>query len=564
MIALWTALLAIQLQAPGRVVAGQELVLRAVDGSRGVPGVELRVAGPVRMRAVVSVPVTPLSDGAGMLYRGTPLLVWPPEDGARCRVVTPSGATRGVACQALTVQPYGQPLGVTGPSGELRTAELAVVPAEVEVEALQDGAPVAVLRVTVRPDEYDRQEAPGAGLRYRERRFVRHGDGPFTMQVLEVEPSHPAVNILPVRARDRMAGRETVSSMAQRYGAAAGVNGGYFIVAGPYAGTPAGVYQLDGRVLASGAGRTALLLCRERNFVEKLEMAVVNFHGRATAENGAVLAIAGLNRPRAAGELVAFLPDLGPRILTPAGGLEAVLGADFLLQELAPANAGIPAGGMVVSGAGDAADWLREHTRPGSRLQVELVLRPAAKACPADDIVGAGPRLVHRGRPAVVSEKFAHERVRHPRTAVAVTRRRTILFVTLDGRQPGSAGMTLDELAEELVSLGAVEAMNLDGGGSTTMFVNGRVRNSPSDGKERPVGDGLLIFSVPDVGDLERLVGRLAVEGQMSAAAAGALRGAIAARDRRGLRRTLQIFGSSEVSGQARRILREALEGGRW
>jgi len=53
--------------------------------------------------------------------------------------------------------------------------------------------------------------------------------------------------------------------------------------------------------------------------------------------------------------------------------------------------------------------------------------------------------------------------------------------------------MTLEELAGELVRLGAVEAMNLDGGGSTTMVVAGRVRNSPSDGRERPVSDALLV-----------------------------------------------------------------------
>jgi exopolysaccharide biosynthesis protein len=68
-------------------------------------------------------------------------------------------------------------------------------------------------------------------------------------------------------------------------------------------------------------------------------------------------------------------------------------------------------------------------------------------------------------------------------------------MMTVDGRQPGvSVGMSLQELAEYLFSLGATDAMNLDGGGSTTMFLNGRVINTPSDKDgERKVSDAILV-----------------------------------------------------------------------
>jgi hypothetical protein len=102
-------------------------------------------------------------------------------------------------------------------------------------------------------------------------------------------------------------------------------------------------------------------------------------------------------------------------------------------------------------------------------------------------------------------EAFAHEKVRHPRTAVAVTSGGALLFVTLDGRQASSVGMTLRELAEALIDLGAREAMNLDGGGSTTMVVRDAIRNSPSDGMERAVSDAILIYSVSSRDELERL-----------------------------------------------------------
>jgi exopolysaccharide biosynthesis protein len=68
-------------------------------------------------------------------------------------------------------------------------------------------------------------------------------------------------------------------------------------------------------------------------------------------------------------------------------------------------------------------------------------------------------------------------------------------MISVDGRQPGvSVGMNLNELAEYLLSLGAVDAMNLDGGGSTTMFLDGKVVNTPSDKEgERKVGDAILV-----------------------------------------------------------------------
>ncbi len=85
---------------------------------------------------------------------------------------------------------------------------------------------------------------------------------------------------------------------------------------------------------------------------------------------------------------------------------------------------------------------------------------------------------------------------RHPRTAVGVRADGRILLVTVDGRQPElSVGMTIAELASLLIELGAVEAVNMDGGGSTAMVVRGEVVNSPSDlTGERAVGDALLVF----------------------------------------------------------------------
>jgi exopolysaccharide biosynthesis protein len=75
-----------------------------------------------------------------------------------------------------------------------------------------------------------------------------------------------------------------------------------------------------------------------------------------------------------------------------------------------------------------------------------------------------------------------------------------LLLITVDGRQPGeSIGMSLPMLAELLLKLGAVDAMNLDGGGSATMVIHNKVVNRPSDQTgERPVGDAILVFPKPN------------------------------------------------------------------
>lgn len=85
---------------------------------------------------------------------------------------------------------------------------------------------------------------------------------------------------------------------------------------------------------------------------------------------------------------------------------------------------------------------------------------------------------------------------RHPRTAIGWRPDGKIILVVVDGRQKSSVGMTMDELAGLMLEMGCAQAMNLDGGGSTTMAIKNRIVNSPSDiTGERPVSDALMIFA---------------------------------------------------------------------
>lgn len=125
------------------------------------------------------------------------------------------------------------------------------------------------------------------------------------------------------------------------------------------------------------------------------------------------------------------------------------------------------------------------------------------------DVIGGGPRLVRDGKAAVdyAKEGFNADfgAKRHPRTAIGKTKDGDIWIVTVDGRQTVSVGASLDEMAAVMLRFGCTDAVNLDGGGSTTLNIRGLSVNRPSEGSERPVANALLIFTptapVPVVGE---------------------------------------------------------------
>lgn len=138
----------------------------------------------------------------------------------------------------------------------------------------------------------------------------------------------------------------------------------------------------------------------------------------------------------------------------------------------------------------------------------ELIPPPASKTFPAGGRVwdvqeasGGGPILVRNGVLCLTDteERFgpSHASRRHPRTAVGATANGDLILFVVDGRQPDySMGMSLAELAQAMLDLGCKDALNLDGGGSSAIAVQGKLLNNPSDGKEREVTDVLALVPV--------------------------------------------------------------------
>ena len=153
-------------------------------------------------------------------------------------------------------------------------------------------------------------------------------------------------------------------------------------------------------------------------------------------------------------------------------------------------------------GGGTSVWGAREDVRIGDTLLVYLGFQPDLRHI--QNVVGGAGMILLNGKcvsdSVNVEERtsIAFLKSRHPRTFVAVNRDTSkLLLCTVDGRQESSMGMSFQEMSDFLLSLGAWNAINLDGGGSTTMVINGTIVNSPSDKTgERPVANSLQIIKL--------------------------------------------------------------------
>lgn len=138
-----------------------------------------------------------------------------------------------------------------------------------------------------------------------------------------------------------------------------------------------------------------------------------------------------------------------------------------------------------------------EDLRVGDRVTVRLDT-PGIDWEKFENVIGGGPFLLRDGKIAIdaAAEGFntSFAESRHPRTAVGRTAEGDVWMVAIDGRQTQSVGATLQEEALIMQRLGCVDAINLDGGGSTALHLRGLTVNRPSDGLERPVASGIVIF----------------------------------------------------------------------
>ena len=352
-----------------------------------------------------------------------------------------------------------------------------------------------------------REIAPGVRLHHLTTRDLIEPPAPLSVWLLRVEPA--AAELRPALANDEIMGTETVASIASRYGALAAVNAGFF----QPNGDPSGVYKLGGQLISdTRRSRGAIGILRrggsQRLIFDRVSATVVlRMHGRGRA-GAATADIAGVDTTRQLGRLMLFTPAYHGHTDTAPGGSEWVLDGSPLRVVSGPHTRGktrIPKSGFVLSYGGRSPPTPLRRLRRGARVELQTRYAAAHGNGPdwmqADHIIGGAGLLARDGRfvDDWAEEAFAKgfAETRHPRTMIGTHPDGSIWLVTVDGRQPDvSAGMTLVELRQLAGRLGLREALNLDGGGSTTMWAGGAVVNSPSDAAgPRKVSDALLVVS---------------------------------------------------------------------
>lgn len=367
------------------------------------------------------------------------------------------------------------------------------------------------------------------------------GDDPVKINLLRLDLTKVRLDVH--HALDKAIGLETTSSIATRKGAVAAINAGFFrLDKSEFAGEAAGILVVNGEFYSESVNnRAALTILSSSDGTLLVEIGHLEAAPRIYSFVEGLPEINGINRERKSGEVILYSGSFGQSTRTKAKGVEIAIDQCKTKDEMGTpttrcnrfkvnedvADSIIPKNGYVLSldtSSGTSFDehvgsikklsdkpskqrklavgtWFRPFNStsldPGKSRLLDLSVFAYRKS--GLSVTNGVPQLIKNGKIDITWEQEKASRTfvetRHPRTAVAKLKDGKFLMMTVDGRQPGvSVGMTLQELAEYLFSLGAVDAMNLDGGGSTTMFLDGKVVNKPSDPTgERKIGDAIVV-----------------------------------------------------------------------
>jgi hypothetical protein len=335
-------------------------------------------------------------------------------------------------------------------------------------------------------------------------RDLAHPEGPWKIHILEVDPKKIEVRV--AHAYDAAIGLETTAALADRRGALAAINGGYFRMEGLLAGDSRGALRIEGRLLSEPDRGRASVGFYDRDGIVRSVFGRLSFHGEVRLGDGEGIPFDGVNRHRGPSEIVLFTPEFHRTTLTSSEGTEVLIQNGHITEiRQGTGSSVIPSAGVVVSIGSERVQGVLPRIRRGATVSVQTELLPLLPDPEGDwqkaaFIVSGGPLLLRKGQRLEEPEKESISRVfflaRHPRTAVGVRADGTLLFVTVDGRRPEeSVGMSIPELTDLMLELGSVSAINLDGGGSTTMVIEGRIVNRPSgsDGARRNA-DAILLY----------------------------------------------------------------------
>ena len=346
------------------------------------------------------------------------------------------------------------------------------------------------------------------GVKYEYRWYA---SGPLAIHSIVVDPHVCEVGIRSIKAQDALLSRETPEAIARRAHDALGLDVVAAINADFFSYTPPGVPegpQISNGVLLKSEGwhREAIedrvvRLQPVFAFTADRKKYLVNtrFQGELQSKR-ATATLSGVNVSAPANGTVILTPFYGDSTTGDSASTHFIFRAlntarnGVLLRVDSVGATAIPRDGFVIATRGSSAT---------SQLQIgdTVSYRTSFTGLPGNvtELVGGYPMLLLHGRAvhhdeAGLRPTFSDRQ--HPRSAIGWGRDGLVRIYAVDGRAPGhSTGMSLQELSDYLITQGVTDALNLDGGGSTTLVAGGRILNRPSDASQRPVANALVVYS---------------------------------------------------------------------
>lgn len=309
--------------------------------------------------------------------------------------------------------------------------------------------------------------------------------GLLNINLVDIDMVHSSAQVRPILATEVSKRLADVRNQAQSTNAIAAVNANYF----KRDGTPLGTLIMNGEWIAGPLYDRVSMGITKDGFVR---MDRVNLYGDLQTSNPNVgsIWVNNINQPRRTGSrLIAYTRRWGPEVNMAYAGCLVAVNASGQVVEKTTTVMTIPPGGFVLS---DKKESQINQLMPGDTVSLSWNTRPSSW----QDVVSAvsgGPMLIHHGDLFIdlKSEQFvrgwAGSGIK-ARTAAGVTSNNHLLLATIEGPH------TLWDLAKFLHKLGAEEAMNLDGGGSTTMVIKGRIVTRNANSFQRHVASSLAVI----------------------------------------------------------------------
>lgn len=286
--------------------------------------------------------------------------------------------------------------------------------------------------------------------------------------------------------------RRTISTIAKSNNAVVALNGTYFK---PQTGVPLGTLMINKKMYTGPIyDRVAMGIFDNGQKTLKFDIARVQLNATIKG-SGQTIKVDNINQPRMLSTYVlVYTSDWGKTSpYAPKYGVNLLVENNIITK--ASANPiEIPENGYVISGPKSILNTLLD--KKDAKLSVNTL--PEWKN--VKHIISGGPYLVKDNEVFVdmTAQKLGAIGGRNPRSAIGYTADNNLILVAVDGREGSSVGMTLMELANFMKQVGCTNAMNLDGGGSTVMYVNGKVVNNPHQKGGIPLSNAIILSSISD------------------------------------------------------------------